>query len=230
MSIREGLRTVSSDRDARLVVGLLTARTLMIGAADVLFVLLALDLLGIGEPGAGLLSGALGAGAIVGGATTFRLIGRSRLASVAAAGAIAWGVAMAGIAITGSAWLAPLLVVIGGAGLAVVDIAGRTMLQRSIRDEVLARVFGLQEGLAMAGLAAGSIIVPILVALFGLVGAVLVTAAILPRSSACGGAGSPTSIAARSCRSGRSPCFVAARCFGPCRRPSSRPSPGARPG
>ncbi len=180
VSIREGLRTVSSDRDARLVVGLLTARTLMIGAADVLFVLLALDLLGIGEPGAGLLSGALGAGAIVGGATTFRLIGRSRLASVAAAGAIAWGVAMAGIAITGSAWLAPLLVVIGGAGLAVVDIAGRTMLQRSIRDEVLARVFGLQEGLAMAGLAAGSIIVPILVALFGLVGAVLVTAAILP--------------------------------------------------
>jgi hypothetical protein len=54
------------------------------------------------------------------------------------------------------------------------------MLQRSIRDEVLARVFGLQEGLGMAGLAAGSILVPFLVALVGLVGAVLVTAAILP--------------------------------------------------
>jgi hypothetical protein len=71
-------------------------------------------------------------------------------------------------------------VVIGGAGLAVVDVAGRTMLQRSIRDEVLARVFGLQEGLAMAGLAAGSILVPVLVGLVGLVPGVLVVASILP--------------------------------------------------
>jgi MFS family permease len=178
--VLEGLRTVLADRDARLVVGLMTARMLMIGTVDVLFVLLALDLLGMGEPGAGLLSGALGAGAILGGASTFRVVGRSRLSVVAAAGAIAWGLAMAGIAFTAAASLAPILVVLGGAGLAIVDIAGRTMLQRSIRDEVLARVFGLQEGLGMAGLAAGSILVPFLVALVGLVGAVLVTAAILP--------------------------------------------------
>ena len=179
-SIREGLRTLAADRDARLVVGLLTARMLMIGIADVQFVLLALDLLGMGEPGAGLLAGALGAGAIVGGTATFRVVGRSRLAIVAAAGAIAWGLAMAGIGLTALALLAPILVVLGGAGLAIVDIAGRTMLQRSIRDEVLARVFGLQEGLAMAGLAAGSILVPLLVAVFGLVGTVLVTGAMLP--------------------------------------------------
>ena len=179
-SIRAGLRTVAADRDARLVVGLLTARQLMVGTVDVLFVLLSLELLGMGEPGAGLLSGALGAGAILGGALTFEVVGRSRLASIAAVGAIAWGVAMAGIGLTASAWLAPILVVVGGAGLAIVDIAGRTMLQRSIRDEVLARVFGLQEGLAMAGLAAGSILVPLLVGAIGLVGTVVVTAAFLP--------------------------------------------------
>jgi MFS family permease len=126
------------------------------------------------------LSGALGAGAILGGALTFRVVGRNRLAAVAAAGAALWGLAMVGIAFTASAWLAPILVVAGGAGLAIVDIAGRTMLQRSIRDEVLARVFGLQEGLAMAGLAIGSIIVPVLVGAIGLVGAVVVTGAFLP--------------------------------------------------
>ncbi len=152
----------------------------MIGCADVLFVLLALDLLGMGEPGAGLLAGALGAGAILGGAVTFTIVGRSRLAVVAAVGALAWGVGLTAIGLTAVALTAPLLVIVGGAGLAIVDIAGRTMLQRSIRDEVLGRVFGLQEGLAMAGLAAGSILVPVLVQLSGLVPAVLIVAAILP--------------------------------------------------
>lgn len=175
-----GLRVIASDRDARLIVGLLTVRMLMIGCADVLFVLLALDLLGMGEPGAGVLSGALGAGAILGGAVTFTIVGRSRLAIIAAIGALAWGLGLTAIGLTAAASAAPLLVVMGGAGLAVVDIAGRTMLQRSIRDEVLARVFGLQEGLAMAGLAAGSILVPLLVAVGGLILTVLVVAAILP--------------------------------------------------
>jgi MFS family permease len=175
-----GLRLIVADRDARLVVGLLTARMLMIGAADVLFVLLALELLDIGSPGAAILAGALGAGQMVGGAATFAIVGRSGLASVAAAGAVAWGITLAAIGLTAAPLLAPLLVVVGGAGLAIVDIAGRTLLQRSIRDEVLARVFGLQEGLAMAGLAAGSILVPVLVELVGLVGAVLVVAAMLP--------------------------------------------------
>ena len=178
--ILDGLRIVVADRDASLVIGLLTAHMLMFGIADVLFVLLALDLLGMGEAGAGLLAGALGAGSIIGGAATFRVVGRSRLVVVAGAGAIAWGMALAGIGLTASAVLAPVLIIFGAAGLAILDVAGRTLLQRSVRDEVLARVFGLQEGLAMAGLAAGSILVPLLVALFGLVGAVFATAAILP--------------------------------------------------
>ncbi len=90
-SFLAGLRTVAADHDARLIVGLLTARTLMIGCADVLFVLMALDLLGLGEPGAGVLNAALGAGTIVGGAVTFALIGREGLALVAASGALLVG-------------------------------------------------------------------------------------------------------------------------------------------
>ena len=175
-----GLRLVLADRDARVLVGLLTARMLVIGACDVLFVLLALELLDTGEPGAGILAAALGAGAMLGGAGTFTIVGRPRLAAVAATGALVWGAAIATVGIVPSAFAAPALVVIGGAGLAIVDICGRTMLQRSIRDEILARVFGLQEGLGMAGLAAGAVLVPILVEAFGLVGAVIAVAAILP--------------------------------------------------
>jgi MFS family permease len=175
-----GLRLVLADRDARVLVGLLTARMLVIGACDVLFVLLALELLETGEPGAGILSAALGAGAMLGGAGTFTIVGRPRLAAVAAAGALVWGAAIATVGLVPSAFLAPLLVIVGSAGLAIVDICGRTMLQRSVRDEILARVFGLQEGLGMAGLAAGAVLVPILVGVFGLVGAVVAVGAILP--------------------------------------------------
>jgi hypothetical protein len=175
-----GLRTVAADPDARLVVGLLTARMLMIGAADVLFVLVALELLTTGESGAGILNAALGLGTMLGGAMTFALVGRTGLAMVAAIGATAWGVGLALVAVTASVLLAPLLIIGGGAGLAIVDVAGRTILQRSIRDEVLARVFGLQEGLAMTGLALGSLLVPALVAVFGLPTATIVCAAILP--------------------------------------------------
>jgi MFS family permease len=175
-----GLRLVLADRDARVLVGLLTARMLVIGACDVLFVLLALELLETGEPGAGILSAALGAGAMLGGAGTFTIVGRPRLAAVAAAGALVWGAAIATVGLVPSAFLAPLLVIVGSAGLAIVDICGRTMLQRSVRDEILARVFGVQEGLGMAGLAAGAVLVPILVGVFGLVGAVVAVGAILP--------------------------------------------------
>jgi hypothetical protein len=84
------------------------------------------------------------------------------------------------IGITAAPILAPLLVIAGGAGLAVVDVAGRTLLQRSVRDEVLARVFGLQEGLAMGALAVGSILVSVLAEAMGLPLALGIIALLLP--------------------------------------------------
>jgi hypothetical protein len=175
-----GLRVVIGDPDARVVVALMSTRMLMIGAADVLFVLMAMDLLGTGQAGAGILQAALGAGTIIGGVTSFLLMGRGRLASIAAAGACLWGVALATSGWLASPLMATILIVGGGAGLAIVDVAGRTILQRSIRDAVLARVFGIQEGLAMTALALGTILVPALIAIIGLTGAVLASAAILP--------------------------------------------------
>jgi hypothetical protein len=179
-SFLAGLRTIAADPDARLVVGLLTVRMIIIGAADVLFVLMALDLLGTGEPGAGVLNAALGAGTIAGGALTFALVGRTGLAFVAVAGGVLWGVSLALIGVTAEALLAPALIVVGGVGLTILDVAGRTMLQRSIRDEVLARVFGLQEGLAMAGLAIGAVLVSAVVGFVDLAWAIAVASALLP--------------------------------------------------
>ena len=175
-----GFRALALDADARLVVLVLASRTLLIGVTDVLFVLLAIDLFETGESGAALLSAALGAGGIVGGGAAFMLVGRPRIAPILLACAATFGISFAIMGLAGSGTLAPLLLLAGGTGLTVMDVAGRTILQRSVRDEVLARVFGILEGLMMAALAFGSILVPVVVAIVGLEWAVIVFAALLP--------------------------------------------------
>ena len=174
-----GFRALAADSDARLVVAVLSARQLMIGVTDVLFVLLAIQVFGTGESGAAVMSAAIGAGGILGGALAFGLIGRHRIAPVLVASGALFGATFAAIGFSGGVY-APILLVIGGIGLALMDVAGRTILQRAVRDEVLASVFGILEGMMMAALALGSILVPIVVALTGTDGAILVFAAMLP--------------------------------------------------
>lgn len=175
-----GFRALARHADARLLVGVLAARTLMIGITDVLFVLVAIELFETGESGAALLSAGMGAGGVIGGAAAFMLVGRPRITPILAACALVWGATFAVMGVTASGTFAPFLLVVGGTGLAVMDVAGRTILQRAVRDDVLTRVFGILEGLIMAALAAGAILVPIVVGVVGLQSAILVFAAVLP--------------------------------------------------
>jgi MFS family permease len=178
--VTAGFRALAVDADARLIVLILAARTLMIGVTDVLFVLLALELFETGESGAAVLSAAMGMGGVIGGGAAFLLVGRRRIAPVMIGSSIVWGVTFALMGVAASGLAAPALLVIGGTGLSVLDVAGRTILQRAVRNAVLARVFGILEGLMMAALAIGSILVPPVVGVAGLGPSVLVFAALLP--------------------------------------------------
>ena len=75
---------------------------------------------------------------------------------------------------------ATIRVAISAVGLSLLDATGRTLLQRVVSDEMLARVFGVLEGLAIAALGFGSILVPALVAWLGLEGAIVALGAVLP--------------------------------------------------
>jgi MFS family permease len=178
--IVRGLRTLAENPDAGLVVGLLSVRLLVIGALDVLYVLLAMEVLGTGESGAGVLNAAMGLGTIAGGALTFALAGRRRLAPALAVGAITVGLALVVLGGTDDAAIAALLLALTGIGFAVVDVTGRTMLQRVARDRVLARLLGALEGIGMASLAVGSILVPVLVALWSIPVAIVVIGLVYP--------------------------------------------------
>jgi MFS family permease len=179
-SLFEGIRQVSRDADQRLLVIMLGARYVMIGAIDVLLVLLAIEVLEIGGAGAGYLTAAVGLGGVVGGALTLVLVGRGRLSPWLALGAVVFGLGLLAAPVAPSAAAAAGLMVVCGVSLALVDVAGRTLLQRIVPDDVLAGVFGLVEGFAMAGLAIGSILPSIFVARIGLPATFGVTAAILP--------------------------------------------------
>ena len=75
-----------------------------------------------------------------------------------------------------------MLLAAAGAGRTVLDVAGRTLLQRLAQPEALGRVFGLLESVSMAGLAVGSVIAPVFVALAGGGGAFICLALLLPLS------------------------------------------------
>ncbi|HSL66213.1 MAG TPA: cyclic nucleotide-binding domain-containing protein, partial [Gaiellaceae bacterium] len=175
-----GFRLVARDRDARTLVALLGGQFVVIGALDVLFVVLAVDTLALGAPWAGYLNAAFGAGGALGIVATVALVGRRRLAPPLALGLAVWSVAFAALALRATALAAIVLLAAAGAGRSLLDIAGRTLLQRTCRTDVLSRVFGVLEGLSMAGLAAGSLLAPLLVAAGGARGALLVLALLLP--------------------------------------------------
>jgi MFS family permease len=162
-----GARMVAREPAARILVGVLGTQFLMIGALDVLFVVLAVDVLEIGSAGAGYLNAAFGAGGVIGIAGTVALVGRSRLAPPVAAAALIWSLALLGLAVWTSVFAAFALFVLAGSARTVLDVAARTLLQRTAATDVLARVFGLLETLDSIGLAAGALLAPLLVALLG---------------------------------------------------------------
>jgi MFS family permease len=175
-----GFQTLRRAREPRLVVLLLSAGVIVVGALDVLFVATAIDLLGIGAGGAGFLSAAFGAGAIVGAASTIMLVGRRRLTPSLAGGAVLFGAPIGLVAVAPSAVSAPVLFAAAGAGRSVGDVSGRTLLQRISPNDVLSRVFGVLEGLMMLALVVGSVGAAILIEASGVQTALVVVGAFLP--------------------------------------------------
>jgi MFS family permease len=163
-----------------LLLGYVGVAYLLVGMADVLAVVLAFEILTLRPAGPGVLISAIGFGGMAGAGASILLAGRRRLGPALAGALLVAGVPFALAGLTSHVLWALLLLAAAGAGKSYLEVAARTLLQRSVNEDVLARVFGLQEGLMLLALAVGALLVPLLVSLAGPRGAFVVAGLMLP--------------------------------------------------
>lgn len=179
-----GFRAITTESKLRLIVGLYAAQALVAGAASVLIVVVALDLLDLGNSGVGYLNSAAGVGGVAGAAVALALAGRRRLAGDFGAGMILWGVPLLLVGIWPNVGFALAMLGVLGVGNTLVDIAAVTLLQRTVADEVLSRVFGVLSSVLAGALGLGAMLAPLLVAWLGSRTALVVVGVFLPALAA----------------------------------------------
>jgi MFS family permease len=179
-----GFGLVGRDRSLRLIIGLYGAQTLVAGALNVLIVVAALELLDLGEAGVGFLNSAVGVGGLVGALGAFMLVSRQRLASDFAIGLVLWGIPIALIGVFPEPPAALILLGIVGVGNTIVDVAALTLLQRTVPDEILTRVFGVVQSVFVGTTGLGAIVAPLAIEVVGIRWAMIATGALLPMLAA----------------------------------------------
>ncbi|HEY4748449.1 MAG TPA: MFS transporter, partial [Steroidobacteraceae bacterium] len=174
-----GVRALGRLKGPRLIVLLIFGLSVELGALDVLLLVLAVQQLGIGSAGFGFLNAAIGAGGIIGLVITARLVGRQHLSRPFLAGIAGWGLAFALVGVLPA--IIPTLVFLGlaGVGRNVMDVAGRTLLQRAVPDEVLSRVLGVLEGLYNISIGIGAVLAALVILALGLRGTFIVAGIVL---------------------------------------------------
>lgn len=173
--VRESVRAVSRVPAVRTLIGVVGSQYILVGALDVLYVVLAISVLGMGESGAGYLNSAFGAGGLIGAAVTATLVARRRLAPALIAGIVTAASALGLLGLSPTIVGAFVLLTVAGLGRAVFNVTGRILLQRAAPLGIIAQVFALLESLMDAGIVLGAIFVPVLVGLSGARAALLGT-------------------------------------------------------
>jgi MFS family permease len=176
----EGLRVVGRDRHLRVLVALAEVQTLMRGALTVFTVVVAIDLLDMGESGVGTLSAAIGAGAVLGSVAVSMFVGNNRLARWFGLGVALWGLPMALIGILPIQGVALFLLLFVGVGNAMVDVGIFTLVARLTPRTVVARVFGAMEGIGALCVGIGAALTPVAIELLGLRGALVAIGLVSP--------------------------------------------------
>ncbi len=143
---REGLRFVSTNPLVRAIAFGYFATVAFNGIDDVALVFLAKDTFGTSDSAVGLLLAAVGIGLFLGYALLSRPRSRLSMVPLLVAG---FAVSSAGNLLTGLAWAVAAAFVVQtmrGVGIAAMDVAANTLVQRNVPADLLGRVFGTLYG------------------------------------------------------------------------------------
>jgi hypothetical protein len=171
---------VARDPSLRLLVGVSACSTLVEGAVDVMVVVVAIELLDLGNAAVGWLNSAWAVGGIVGGAGAIVLLGRGRLAAGLAGGCLMVGIPLVVVAGLPYVPVAVAALLILGGGYSLIETANLTLLQRLTSDDLLGRAFAVLESSYWITTELGAIIAPALVGLLGIRGALVAIGCCLP--------------------------------------------------
>lgn len=179
--LRAGLRAnfaaLGDNPPLRILLSLHAFYYVIVGAVDLLCVVLAASYLHMGAGGAGYLNASFGAGALLAGFVTAFLVGRRHLKRTLVLSLLAAVAALALISVKEDVALALVLLAATGLAGSVFDVSGRTLLQRSAPTDAVAGLFSILESLMDLGLALGTVFVQVAITLGGMRAALVVPAA-----------------------------------------------------
>ncbi|MFL5778225.1 MAG: cyclic nucleotide-binding domain-containing protein [Chloroflexota bacterium] len=180
VAVAAGIRELRRRPPAGVVMASFGAQVIVRGAVTSFLAILAIETLGMGDSGVGLLGAAIGAGGIVGAAVALGLGTGGSLAALFAVALVAWGAPVAAIGVVPLPAVAIGALAITGVGNALLDVAGLTLLQRGTSNAARGAVFALLEVVAAIGVCVGALAAPALVETIGVRTTLIVTGLLLP--------------------------------------------------
>jgi len=133
----------------------------LFGGLGVMTVILAVDVLGAGDPGTGLLNSAIGVGGLVGALLAGVLVLRRRLGPPLVIGSLLFGGALAALGVVRDMPQALVAIAVVAAGALLVEIITTTLFQRIVPDEIRGRTLGVMDTVSVVAYAAGAFITPV---------------------------------------------------------------------
>jgi len=156
------------------------AQAMTRGLLNAMIVVAAIDLLGMGQGGLGVLGAALGLGGLVGAVVALTSRRSERLVRTEILGLIFWGLPLSAIGILPLPALALFAMVVIGVANATYDVALFTILQRGCSNDDRSPVMSVLEAVIGLGAVSGSLLAPVLLLIFGNRLGLIVAGAILP--------------------------------------------------
>jgi MFS family permease len=175
-----GLRTIAGSGQVLAPMVLVVTVNLVYGGSLVCLAAYARVRLGTGESGLGVLTAALGVGALAGVFLANPLARARRPMRAILVSAMLAGLPFAVLAVIGHTAVAAVLLVGAGAASIVTEVLAVTLLQRSVPATVVARVFGVLDSLVLGAVLVGAAVMHPMIQVFGLEAAVVVMGVFLP--------------------------------------------------